>query len=77
MNVVIRISRLKKAIESFTSESYLLLVAHAPDVDVAYGELRHKDLQGHVVSSQLFDAPDDEDEDDEEESEDSEEEAEE
>ena len=55
MSVVARISRLKKAIESFVNESYLLMVDRAPWLLKNFGELKHKDLDGNLVtSSQLF-----------------------
>ena len=57
MNVVIRVSRLKKAIESFIHESYLLLVKHAPEMGINFGELKHRDLAGNALeTSQLFPA---------------------
>ena len=57
MNVVIRVSRLKKAIETFINESYLLLRHRAPEMVVEFGELKHRDLQGHALAtSQMFPA---------------------
>jgi hypothetical protein len=54
MNVVLRVSRLRKGIESFINESYLLLSGVAPDLTVEFGELKHKDLQGNALNSQMF-----------------------
>ena len=55
MNVVLRVSRLKKAIESFINESYLLLRHRAPELVVLFGELKHRDLQGNALeNSQLY-----------------------
>lgn len=55
MNVVIRVSRLKKAIESFINESYLLLRHRAPELVVLFGELKHRDLQGNALeTSQMY-----------------------
>jgi len=55
MNVVLRVSRLKKGIESFINESYLLLSGFAPELSVEFGELKHRDLQGNaLVTSQMF-----------------------
>jgi fanconi anemia group D2 protein len=55
MNVVLRVSRLKKGIESFINESYLLLSDLAPELSMEFGELKHKDLQGNALAtSQMF-----------------------
>ncbi len=54
MNVVLRVSRLRKGTESFINESYLLLSGVAPDLTVEFGELKHKDLQGNALNSQMF-----------------------
>jgi Fanconi anemia group D2 protein len=76
MNVVLRVSRLKKGIESFINESYLLLSGLAPELSVEFGELKHKDLQGNALfSSQMFPhVPKDEEEEEEEDLEEEEEE---
>lgn len=71
MNVVLRVSRLKKGIESFINESYLLLSGLAPELSVEFGELKHRDLQGNALqTSQMFphaDAEEGEEEEEEEE----------
>lgn len=67
MNVVLRVSRLKKGIESFINESYLLLSGLAPELSVEFGELKHRDLQGNVQASQMFPHAEDEEEEEEEE----------
>ena len=74
MNVVLRVSRLKKAIESFINESYLLVSGRAPDLTVEFGELKHRDLQGNEQASQMFPHAEEEEEEEEEQIEESEEE---
>jgi hypothetical protein len=68
MNVVLRVSRLKKGIESFINESYLLLSGLAPELSVEFGELKHRDLQGNALqTSQMFPHAEEEEEEEEEE----------
>jgi hypothetical protein len=63
MNVVSRVSRLKKAIEAFVNDSLLLIRVVAPEMVETFGELKHRDLQGNVLpTSQMF--PGNEDEED-------------